>query len=54
MMTYKRSALGPPGRPTGDRTPSLALDRNEVVRNKPGHLGQQLHLGGLDRARLHR
>ena len=50
MMTYKRSALGPQGRPTGDRTPSLALDRNEVVRNKPGHLGQQLHLGGLDRA----
>jgi hypothetical protein len=25
----KRSALGPPGRPTGDRRPPLALDDNE-------------------------
>ena len=52
LSSAPRSALRAALR--GDRTPSLALDRNEVVRNKPGHLGQQLHLGGLDRARLHR
>jgi hypothetical protein len=32
----KRSALGPPGRPPGDRAPPLALPGNEVAEEKNG------------------
>ena len=32
----KRFALGPPGRPTGDRAPPLALDHNEWSGASPG------------------
>ena len=31
----KRSALGPPGRPAGDKHPLPALDHNQLVRNRP-------------------
>src|SRR5512132_906517 len=31
----KRFALGPSGRPAGDRAPPLALDRNEVAGEPP-------------------
>jgi hypothetical protein len=31
----KRSALGPQGRPTGDRAPPLALDHNEWSEDEP-------------------
>jgi len=37
----KRSALGPQDRPTGDRAPALALERNERGRAKSGHVNQQ-------------
>ena len=31
----KRSALGPAGRPPGDRTPELALTHNQVAEPRP-------------------
>ena len=31
----KRSALGPPGRPAGDKHPLPALDHNQLVGNRP-------------------
>ena len=48
----KRSALGPAGRPPGDRTPELALTHNEVP--EPTRPPQQLHPQELDKTRLHR
>jgi hypothetical protein len=55
MMTYKRFALGPPGRPTGDRAPPLALNHNEWSGASPeDHVVSNLILGGLDKGRLHR
>ncbi len=51
----KRFALGPPGCPTGDRAPPLALDHNEWSGASPeDHVVNNLTLGGLDKDRLHR
>jgi hypothetical protein len=38
----KRFALGPPGRPRGDRAPPLALNHNQVAAG-PGHLPTTSH-----------
>jgi hypothetical protein len=51
----KRFALGPAGRPTGDRAPPLALHHNNCPGNPvPRTTATTTHPGRLDRARLHR
>ena len=49
----KRSALGPAGRPTGDRAPPLAQDCNEVIGPNPT-TSNNFNPQRLDRPRLHR